>query len=84
MGGLASHGAGLVALADSAAPYAYPVMGMVIASVYPMGLIWYTVLIPHDGDGLALIILCMMIGGVIGPAAQSLMVSVARSTPCPS
>ncbi len=66
----------LIALADPTAPYAYPVMGLVIASVYPMGLIWYTVLIPHDGDGLALIILFMMIGGVIGPAAVSLMVSV--------
>ncbi len=66
----------LIALGDPTAPYAYPVMGLVIASVYPMGLIWYTVLIPHDGDGLALIILFMMIGGVIGPAAVSLMVSV--------
>ncbi|MDE3065243.1 MAG: MFS transporter [Acidobacteriota bacterium] len=67
---------GLVALADSLAPYAYPVLGLAIAAVYPMGLIWYTVLCPHDGDGVALIILFMMAGGVIGPAAESLGVSL--------
>jgi fucose permease len=57
------------------APYAYPVLGLVLASVFPMGLIWYTVLCPHDNDGLALMILFMMAGGVIGPGAESLMVS---------
>jgi MFS transporter, FHS family, glucose/mannose:H+ symporter len=63
------------ALSNTLAPYAYPVIGLVIASVYPMGLIWYTVLCPHDSDGLALMILFMMAGGVIGPGAESLMVS---------
>jgi fucose permease len=58
------------------APYAYPLMGLVIASVFPMGLIWYTVLCPNDSDGLALMILFMMAGGVIGPGVESLMVSV--------
>jgi fucose permease len=57
------------------APYAYPLVGLVLASVFPMGLIWYTVLCPHDSDGLALMILCMMAGGVIGPGVESLMVS---------
>lgn len=58
------------------APYAYPLMGLTIASVYPMGLIWYTVLCPHDSDGLALMILFMMIGGIIGPGTESLLVSL--------
>jgi FHS family glucose/mannose:H+ symporter-like MFS transporter len=58
------------------APYAYPLMGLTIASVYPMGLIWYTVLCPHDSDGLALMILFMMIGGIIGPGSESLLVSL--------
>jgi uncharacterized membrane protein len=40
-----------------------------------MGLIWYTVLCPHDSDGLAVMILFMMVGGVIGPGAESLMVA---------
>lgn len=63
------------ALSTAVAPFTYPVMGLVMASVFPMGLIWYTVLCPHDGDGLALMILFMMAGGVIGPGLESLMVS---------
>ena len=58
-----------------AAPYLYPLVGLSLALVYPMGLVWYTTLCPHDDDGVALLILCMMAGGVIGPAMQSLMVS---------
>ncbi len=63
------------AYATGAAPYLYPLVGFSLALVYPMGLIWYTALIPHDGDGVALLILCMMAGGVIGPAIESVMVS---------
>lgn len=63
------------ALADPIAPYAYPLLGLIIASIFPMGLIWYTLLCPHDSDGLSLLILFMMIGGVAGPALVSLMVS---------
>jgi len=63
------------AYVTGAAPYLYPLVGFALALVYPMGLIWYTALIPHDGDGLALLILCMMAGGVIGPAIESVMVS---------
>ena len=65
------------ALVNALAPYLYPAMGLLIASVYPMGLLWYIELSPHDGDGLALLILFMMSGGVIGPATVSFMVSVA-------
>ena len=50
-------------------------MGLSIALIFPMGLVWYTELCPHDSDGLALMILLMMAGGVIGPGAASLMVS---------
>ena len=63
------------ASSSALAPYAYPVLGLVLASIFPMGLIWYTVLCPHDNDGLALMILFMMAGGVIGPGVESLMVS---------
>lgn len=66
----------LASFFDGLAPFAYPVLGLIIASVYPMGLIWYTVLCPGDGDGLATLILCMMVGGIIGPALESLMVSL--------
>lgn len=76
LGGLlAAVGFCLIALATGAAPYVYPLVGLSIALVYPLGLVWYTTLCPHDDDGVALLILCMMIGGVIGPGVESLMVS---------
>jgi FHS family glucose/mannose:H+ symporter-like MFS transporter len=65
----------LIALLSGAAPYVYPLVGLSIALVYPLALVWYSTLCPHDDDGVALLILCMMAGGVIGPAVQSLMVS---------
>jgi len=65
----------VAAYSHSVAPYVYPLIGLVLASVYPMGLIWYTVLCPHDSNGLALIILFLMGGGIIGPAVESLMVA---------
>jgi fucose permease len=64
-----------LALVTGAAPYVYPLVGLSIALVYPMAFIWYATLCPHDDDGVALLILCMMVGGVIGPAVESLMVS---------
>ena len=64
-----------VALSHLGAPYAYPLLGLVLATVFPMGLIWYTTLCPHDSDGLALMIVFMMAGGVIGPGSESLLVS---------
>jgi uncharacterized membrane protein len=40
-----------------------------------MGLMWYSMLCPHDSDGISWLILFMMIGGVGGPGVLSLMVS---------
>ncbi|HWD95630.1 MAG TPA: MFS transporter [Acidimicrobiales bacterium] len=65
---------GLAAI-DPVAPFAYPLLGLIIASIFPMGLIWYTKLCPHDSDGLSLLIFIMMIGGVAGPGLVSLLVS---------
>ncbi|HEY5265793.1 MAG TPA: MFS transporter [Acidimicrobiales bacterium] len=65
----------LIAIADPLAPYAYPVLGLIIASIFPMGLMWYTKLCPHDSDGISLLMLFMMIGGIAGPGAVSLLVS---------
>jgi MFS transporter, FHS family, glucose/mannose:H+ symporter len=64
-----------LALITGAAPYVYPLVGLSIALVYPLALVWYATLCPNDDDGVALLILCMMVGGVIGPAVESLMVS---------
>ena len=66
----------VTAILNGVAPYSYALLGLIIASVYPMGLIWYTTLCPGDSDGLATLILCMMLGGVAGPATESLMVSI--------
>jgi fucose permease len=65
----------VIAFFDPLAPYAYPLLGLIIASVFPMGLMWYTTLCPHDSDGLSLLFLFMMIGGVAGPGLVSLLVS---------
>jgi fucose permease len=67
----------LSALVDGLAPAAYPLAGLSLALVYPMGLIWFTNLNPGDGDGLVILILMMMAGGVIGPAITGVAVSLA-------
>ena len=54
---------------------AYPLLGLALASVFPMGIIWYTNLVAHDNDGLAMMILFMMIGGVLGPSLVGYVVS---------
>jgi fucose permease len=64
-----------LAAIDPIAPIAYPLLGLIIASIFPMGLIWYTKLCPHDSDGLSLLIFVMMLGGVAGPGLVSLLVS---------
>ncbi len=63
------------ALVTGAAPYVYPLVGLSIALVYPLALVWYAALCPNDDDGVALLIFCMMAGGVLGPAVESVMVS---------
>ena len=65
----------LSAVSTTLAPYAYPILGLGLASIYPLGLIWYASLAPDDHDGLAALILLMMIGGILGPAAVSVAVA---------
>ncbi len=65
----------LLALFNPLAPYAFPVLGLIIASIFPMGVIWYTTLCPGDSDGFTLLILFMMVGGAAGPGLISLLVS---------
>lgn len=76
LGGLALAVAlSLLALINPLAPYVFPLLGLIIASIFPMGFIWYTKLCPHDSDGLSMLILFMLIGGVAGPGVISLLVS---------
>lgn len=66
----------LVALSRVLAPLVYPLVGLVISSVFAMGLLWYTTLVPNDNDGLSLMFLLMMFGGAAGPGLMSLLVSL--------
>lgn len=67
--------ADLCATSNHLAFAAYPALGLILASVFPMGLVWFTRLLPHDSDGITLILFAMMAGGVIGPGGVSLLVS---------
>lgn len=57
------------------APVAYPLLGVALASVFPMGLVWYTRLSPRDSNGVSLVMLFAMLGGVIGPVVVDLTVA---------
>lgn len=64
----------LLAVINPLAPYAFPLLGLIIAPVFPMSVIWYTTLCPNDSNGLGILILFMMIGGAAGPAVLSFLV----------
>ncbi len=63
------------ALAHVLAPVAYPLLGVALASVFPIGLVWYARLSPLDSDGVSMVMLFAMIGGVIGPGGVDLAVA---------
>jgi MFS transporter, FHS family, glucose/mannose:H+ symporter len=67
--------AGLAISSSAVAPVGYPVLGMILASVFPMGLMWFSLVAPHDSDGMSLIILFNMAGGILGPGAVDLLVA---------
>ena len=67
--------ANLVGVSNHAALVSYPLLGLILASVFPMGLMWYSRLVPFDSDGVTIILFAMMAGGVIGPGGVSLLVS---------
>ena len=67
--------AGLAISSSSVAPVGYPALGMILASVFPMGLMWFSLVAPHDSDGMSLLILFNMAGGILGPGAVDLLVA---------
>ncbi len=67
--------ADLGGVSNKVALVTYPLLGLILASVFPMGLVWYTRLLPHDSDGISLILFAIMAGGAIGPGGVSLLVS---------
>ena len=67
-----------LALAASSAKVAlvvYPVDGLALAAVFPMGLAWYTQLEPRSANGISFLLLGTMAGGVVGPGLESIAVS---------
>jgi MFS transporter, FHS family, glucose/mannose:H+ symporter len=65
-------GAGIRVLA----PVIYPLVGFAVALVFPLGLHWFTQLRPEDLNGLGLLLLVDMVGGVVGSGAANLCVAV--------
>jgi MFS transporter, FHS family, glucose/mannose:H+ symporter len=65
----------LLAISNHLALVTYPLLGFLLASVFPMGLLWYSRLLPHDSDGVSAIMFAMMAGGIIGPGLVSLLVA---------
>jgi MFS transporter, FHS family, glucose/mannose:H+ symporter len=65
----------LCASARSIAPIAYPLVGFALAAVFPLGLNWFTSLSPGDHDGVALLILVDMVGGIVGSGAENVAVA---------
>lgn len=65
----------LSATSNHVALVSYPILGLLLATMFPMGLLWYTKLLPHDSDGITLIMFLMMAGGILGPGGISLLVS---------
>jgi MFS family permease len=59
----------------SVAPIAYPAAGFALAAVFPLGLDWFTKLSPGDHDGVALLILVDMVGGIVGSGTENVAVA---------
>jgi len=59
----------------AAAPVLYPLVGLALAPVFPMALSWYTRLEPSSAHGVPVLLVASVVGGVVGPATQSLVVS---------
>jgi fucose permease len=58
------------------APLAYPLVGIALASVFPLGLHRFTELSPDDHDGVASLVLIGMLGGILGSGAENVAVAV--------
>jgi fucose permease len=58
------------------APFIWPLVGVLIASTWVFGLLWYQQLVGHDPEGFNRIMLTAMLGGVAGPSLTSFVVSL--------
>ena len=67
--------AGPTISSSAVAPIGYPVLGMIRASIFPMGLTWISLVAPHDSDGTSLLNLFNLTGGILGPGAVDPLVA---------
>lgn len=75
LGGLIAAFVLLLSTAISAlAPYAYPLVGLALAAVFPMGLAWYTT--RASNRDVSSLLVGAMVGGMLGPSVESLAVSL--------
>jgi fucose permease len=58
------------------APFAYPLLGFAIASVFPLGLHWFTELRPGDVNGVGWLIVVDMVGGAVGSGSENVGVAL--------
>lgn len=58
------------------APWMYPLLGFAIASVFPLGMHWFTELRPHDVNGVGWLILVDMVGGAVGSGSENVGVAL--------
>ncbi len=65
----------LLASSARVALVAYPVDGLALAAVFPMGIAWYTHLEKRSSNGVSYLLFGTMAGGILGPGAESLAVS---------
>ncbi|MGA2836094.1 MAG: MFS transporter [Acidimicrobiales bacterium] len=76
---LAGLGLAIVLLMGSGirwlAPATYPLVGLALALVFPLGFHWFTELIPDDHNAVAWLVFAGMVGGILGPGAESLAVA---------
>jgi len=64
-----------LAVVSSLAPFIFPLLGFLIAATFPMGLLWYSELVPNDGNGVSMIILFVLVGNLLGPWTVGRLVS---------
>ncbi len=57
------------------APVIYPLVGFAVAVVFPLGLHWFTELRPEDLNGVGVLLLVDMVGGVVGSGTANACVA---------
>lgn len=65
----------LAALIGAGAPYAYLLVGLAIAPIFPTGIVWLARLLPGDSRATSWLFPASMLGGALVPGATGLVVA---------